>query len=305
MTDSLSATDARFLRDLGKIQTKMERAQRQVTSGKRIFDASDEPDGISPLLSTRSELAANSQLKTNLGRTKAEVDSAESGIQQAVKVLERARVVAGQAQTDFNSDSTLKSLSIEAGDLTQQLLGVANLASEGRFIFAGNSDTTLPFDFDPSFATVTPYAGSAASRQSLYPGGNPFDIAHAGDTIFDNPGSDSAGVSRSAFAALRQLKVALEAKDLGAVKLSMQAIEASFSHVSSELSFYGEAQKRVYQATADAGATELRLQTQIDRLENSDITQSILDMQQAQFAQKAALEIRGQRPRTTLFDYLG
>ena len=305
MTDSLSATDARFLRDLGKIQTKMERAQREVTSGKRIFAASDEPDGISPLLSTRSELAANSQLKTNLGRTKAEVDTAESGLQQAVKVLERARVLAGQAQTDFNSDSTLKFLSAEAGDLSKQLLGVANLTNEGRYIFAGNSDANLPFDYDPNADTVTPYAGSATSRQSLYPGGNPFDIAHAGDTIFDNPGSDSSGAPKSAFAALRQFKSALDAKDLVAVKVSMQAIEASFTHVSSELSFYGEAQRRVYEATAEVGATDLRLQTQIDRLENSDITQSILEMQQAQFAQKAALEIRGQRPRTTLFDYLG
>ncbi len=305
MTDSLSSTDIRFLRDLGKIQAKMERAQREVSSGKRIFSASDEPDGISPLLSTRAELAANAQLKTNLGRTKAEVDSAEGGLQQAVKVLERARVLAGQAQSDFNSDSTLKSLSVEAGDLTQQLLGVANLASEGRYIFAGNTDTVQPFDFDTAASTVTPYAGSAASRQSLYPGGNPFTIAHAGDTIFDNSGTDSNGISKSAFAALQQLTAALNTKDLAGVKSSMQAIEASFSHVSAELSFYGEAQKRVYEATAEVSAKDLRLTTQLARQEDSDATQSILDMQQAQFAQKAALEIRGQRPRTTLFDYLG
>ena len=305
MNDFLSATDSRFLRDLGQIQSKMERAQRQVTSGKRIFGASDEPDGISPLLSTRAELAANSQLKENLGRTKAEVDSAEGGLEQGVKLLERARVLAGQAQTDFNQASAWKSFSLEAKDLTQQLLSVANLATAGRYVFSGNTDAVQPFGYDPNLDSFTAYGGTAATRQSLYPGGAPFNIAHAGDTIFDNPGTDTAGGAKSAFGALKQLAAALEAKDVGAVKASMQSIEASFAHVSDELSFYGEVQKRVSEASAQVQSTDLHLQTQIDRLENADTTQSILEMQQAQFHQEAALKIRAQRPRTTLFDFLG
>ncbi|WP_031498708.1 flagellin [Bryobacter aggregatus] len=305
MTNSLSPSDLRFLRGLNQIQARMDRAQRQVTSGKRIFSAADEPDGISPLLSTRSELAANAQLKNNLGRTKAEVDAAEGALSSAVKTLESARVLAGQAQSDFNSESTWTSLSLQASDLTQQLLNISNLAVEGRYVFSGNSDTVQPFDFDPNLGAVTAYAGSASTRQSLYPGGSPFDIAHSGDAIFDNQTTDSNGISKSAFAALQQLKAALDARDVSAVKTSMQSIEAAFHHVSDELSFYGTAQSRVYDATAATGAADLRLNTQLNRLESADYTQSILDMQQAEFNQQSALQIRAQRPRTSLFDFLG
>ncbi len=41
MINTLSATEASFLRAIEKIQARGDRAQLQVSSGKRIFSASD------------------------------------------------------------------------------------------------------------------------------------------------------------------------------------------------------------------------------------------------------------------------
>ena len=305
MINNLSASEATFLRNIEKIQARAERAQLEVTSGKRIFSASDEPDGISALLTTRAEIDANDQIKNNLGRTKAEVDASENGLQQASKILERARTLAAQGKNGFNVESTWTALSLEAGDLNQQLLNVSNLAIEGRYIFAGNNDATQPFDFDPGLDAVTSYAGSAATRQSLFPGGNAFNISRSGDQIFDNAGVDADGVSKSAFSALKALRDALTAKDENALRDALQAVEVSAKHISGELSFYGATQRRVAEATAAAESTSLRLTSQLARLEDADLTQAILEMQQAAFQSRAAFQIRGQRPRQTLFDYLG
>jgi len=305
MINSLSASETSFLRNIERIKARVDRAQLEVSSGKRIFTASDEPDGISALLTTRSEIDANDQLKNNLGRTKAEVDAAENGLQQGIKILERARTLAAQGKNGFNVDSTWTALALEAGDLTQQLLNVSNLAVEGRYIFAGNSDGTQPFDYDPSLEAVTSYAGSAATRQSLFPGGNPFGTARAGDQIFDNAGVDANGISKSAFAAIKSLRDALTAKDETALTAALQAIETSAKNISGDLSFYGATQRRVTEAVTAAGSTSLRLTTQLTRLEDADLTQSILEMQQAQFQLQSAFQVRGQRPRQSLFDYLG
>jgi flagellar hook-associated protein 3 FlgL len=305
MIDSLSASDATFLRSLTKIQQRLERAQREVASGRRVFSASDAPDGVSALLATRAELSANEQLRKNLGRTKAEVDAAENGLQQAIRVMERARTLAAQGQNGFNVESTWKALALEAGDLLQQMLNVSNLAVEGRFVFAGNNDSVQPFDYDAGLETVTAYAGSAATKQSLFPGGNPFPVARSGEEIFDNPGVDSNGVSKSAFAALRQLRDALTARDESGMRDALQAIEASAKNLSNELSFYGATQRRVDEAMASADAATLRLQTQLSRLEDADLTVAILESQQAQFQLEAAFRVRAQRPRQSLFDFLG
>lgn len=300
MINNLNSSDSRFVSALERIQARMERAQRELSSGKRIFVASDEPDGISALLSVRSELESTEQAKLNLGRTKAEVDAAENGLQTAVKIMERARVLAGQAQSGFNDEPTWLALQQEAADLTQQLLNVSNLAIEGRYIFSGNSDTTQPFTYDPNIGAVNPYAGSAATRQSLFPGGNPFGVARSGGEIFDsqNPGE-------SAFAALRELQTSLEARDVTATREAMVNIEGAQKHISSQLSTYGAIQRRVIEANAAAESTSLRLKTQLARLEEADATQSIIDLQQAEFQQRAALQTRGAMPKTSLFDYLG
>ncbi len=300
MIDSLGSSDARFLASLERIQERLERAQRQLASGKRIFSASDEPDGISALLSVRAEFEANAQIKLNLGRTKAEVDAAENGLQLSVKIFERARVLAGQAQSGFNTDATWQALEDEAADLTQQLLNVSNLAIEGRYIFAGNSDLTQPFSFDPNFGTVSPYAGTAASRQSLFPGGSPFTIARSGGEIFD-----SSEPGKNAFAALRELQTALAARDQTAVRDAMVNVETSAKHLSSNLSYYGAVQRRVTEASAAAESTSVRLKTQLVRLEEADAVQAITDLQQATFQQQTALRVRGSLPRTSLFDFLG
>lgn len=300
MINNLNSSDSRFVSALERIQDRMELAQRELSSGKRIFVASDEPDGISALLSVRSELESTEQAKLNLGRTKAEVDAAENGLQTAVKIMERARVLAGQAQSGFNDEPTWLALQQESADLTQQLLNVSNLAIEGRYIFSGNSDTTQPFTYDPNIGAVNPYAGSAATRQSLFPGGNPFGVARSGGEIFDsqNPGE-------SAFAALRELQLSLEARDVTATREAMVNIEGAQKHVASQLSTYGAIQRRVIEANAAAEATSLRLKTQLARLEEADATQSIIDLQQAEFQQRAALQTRGAMPKTSLFDYLG
>jgi flagellar hook-associated protein 3 FlgL len=300
MIDSLSSSDSRFLSSLEKIQSRMERAQRELASGKRIFAPSDEPDGISALLSVRAELEANQQTKLNLGRTKAEVDAAENGLQLSVKIMERARVLAGQAQSSFNNEATWEALEQEAADLTQQLLNVSNLAIEGRYIFAGNSDLTQPFTYDPNTRSVNPYAGSAATRQSLYPGGNPFNVSRSGGEIFDSPNP-----GESSFAALKLLEEALAARDETAVREAMVSVESSAKHLASNLSSYGAIQRRVYEATAAAESTSLRLQTQLTRLEEADAAKSIIDLQQAQFQQQTALQAKASMPRTSLFDFLG
>ncbi len=233
------------------------------------------------------------------------MDAAENGLQQGIKILERARTLAAQGQNGFNVDSTWTALSLEAGDLTQQLLNVANLAVEGRYVFAGNTDNYQPFDYDPGLEAVTAYAGSAATRRSLFPGGNPFPIARPGDAIFDNSAIDENGVPKSAFGALKQLRDALASKDETLLKDSMKAIETSAKNIAGELSFYGAAQRRVTEASGAAEATSLRLSSQLSRLEDADLTQSIVESQQAQFQLNAAFRMRGQRKRQSLFDYLG
>lgn len=297
---SINTADQLFLRNVQKIQQRLERAQLQVSSGKRVFTASDDPDSVSSILIVRAQLEANTQLKSNLSRTKSEVDAAETGLQQAVKVMERARVLAGQAQSGFNEDTTWFAMKQEASDLTKQILNVSNTNVEGRFIFAGDSDTTQPYTFDSINGIVSSYNGAASTRKSLAPGGIPFDVSRSGGEIFD-----SSTPGASVFGALKQLEDAIAAKDPALAKDAMATIETAYQHLSGELSTYGGFQRRVTDSTTEVGQTDTRLLSQLSVLEDADASQAILDMQTATTNLQAAFQVRGKVPRTSLFDYLG
>jgi flagellin-like hook-associated protein FlgL len=72
-----------------------------------------------------------------------------------------------------------------------------------------------------------------------------------------------------------------------------------------QLAFYGNVQNKVAQATDFASTQQTQLQTQISNLQDADLTASILQLNQAQTQEQAALQAEARVPRTTLFDFLG
>ena len=54
MLTNLDPSSELFLADISRIQRKLTEAGRQVSSGKRIAVASDQPDEVAPLLQLRT-----------------------------------------------------------------------------------------------------------------------------------------------------------------------------------------------------------------------------------------------------------
>jgi len=81
-----------------------------------------------------------------------------------------------------------RTLSDEVEQLLGQLVNLANSEIEGRFIFAGDTDQTAPFSFDPSQTNaVSAYQGSTTTRQVGHPSGSRFPISRTVAAIFTAP----------------------------------------------------------------------------------------------------------------------
>src|SRR5260370_40653611 len=94
MISSLDTESLRFLSGLEQIQQSSERAQRELTSGLKINTISDAPDQIGGLWQKRWELDIAKQVDANLGRVKAEVDAAQTGLASAAPRGQRAHTPA-------------------------------------------------------------------------------------------------------------------------------------------------------------------------------------------------------------------
>ncbi len=301
VSPSLNPFDQQFLNNLNRVADRMERAQRQISTGVRMAQVSDDPDQVSTLLAARASLSAIMQIQANLGRVQAEVDAAEQALQSAAQLLDRARTLGAQAATGFMDAQGRQGIALEVGSILEQLVGLAATQVEGRFIFSGDADSLTPYTIDLSQpAPISGYLGAPATRLVQHPNGTTFPVGHTAQEIFD-----STTRAINIFAALETLRQALLANDEPAVFDAVDALRQPAAHLNSELAFYGTAQNKVAEARQFAENLALQLRTQISRIEDADLTESILELTQSQTQQQAALTSKAQMPRKTLFDYLG
>jgi flagellar hook-associated protein 3 FlgL len=300
MLSFLSTKQSAFLEDLDRIQSRSERAQRQLSSGLRMNSISDQPDQIGVLLQARAEFASTEQTKTNLNRAKTEVDAAESALQSGIQTAERIRVLGAQGLTGTSTPQTRAVLAGQVESLFSQFLSVSNTAIDGRYIFAGSADQSPPYAVDLTTASgATPYAGGNATRQIRDSSGLRLTVSRSGQEIFD-----SATPSRSAFAAINSLRTALLADDETAIRSALADVGSSLEHLNEQLAFYGSTQNQVAQATSAAEKKLLSLKIQISDTEGADLAESILELQEASTHRQAALQAKGQEDRRTIFDFL-
>src|SRR5689334_9738601 len=188
MLGPIDSSSQNFLLALGRLDERLDRAQQQVSSGKRIAAASDSPDQISELLGVRSEIARNQQIQTDLAGYQVEANVAGNALEQASRVMENVKSLISTGLNGTLAPSVQADLVNEVEGFMQDMLGIASTQVNGRYIFSGDRDTTAPYTIDLANANgVSAYAGAGSTRTAQHPDGASFAIAKTADDIFDSP----------------------------------------------------------------------------------------------------------------------
>jgi flagellar hook-associated protein 3 FlgL len=301
MISQLNPKSQLFLNGLNRIHDRLSTAQRQITSGLRVATVSDDPDQIGTLLAARQHLETAQQIKLNIGRIQGEVDGAEAALQNATVLLDRVHTLGAQGASDFQTADSRAALAGEVGSLLEQLVGLAGTSIEGRHVFAGDKDQTTPYTIDLTQTTpISTYQGAAASRRVQHPNGTTFAVAQTAQEIFDN-----TDPTKSVFKTVEALRQALLANDTTAIQTAIGNLTPATTQLSSSLSFYGTTQNKIAEALDFGEQLQTQLKSQISTLQDADVTEAIVELQQGQTQQQAALSSWAQIPRSTLFDFLG
>ncbi|BDC52475.1 flagellar hook-associated protein FlgL [Bryobacterales bacterium F-183] len=301
MISNLNSSNSRFLYSLNSIEKRLNTAQQQLSSGKRINVAADSPDDVLPLLSSRAQMESAKQINTNLDRTQTEVNAAEKALQQASNGFERARVLGSQGGSDLQDAQSRQTLAREVEAVMEQMVALARTTVEGRYIFSGDGDHLIPYTIDLSQNDpYSAYAGATTNtREVQHPNGSRFQIAKTADEIFDSTDPNS-----NVFDSLAQLRSALLANDGDAIRAANERLNEVAPHLERMLAYYGTVQNRVAAGVEYGKKLVLDIQTQIAAVESADLSAAILEQQQAQVNLSAALQSRAQLDRRSLFDYL-
>lgn len=301
MIRNLDTATERFLSNLRSISTRIDRAEREIGSGKRVANASDSPDVLANLMEAHTSIARLEQTKTNLSRVQTEVDAAESAVASSVKLMDRVRTLGMTGASNMQSPETRQSIAGELSSIIERLVGIANTEVDGRFIFSGDTDQGPAFLYDAAQVPVWGnYLGSPATRRAMHPTGVTFSVSQDAGQIFTN-----ADPSKNVLQAIETMRAALLSNDEKAMTDALGPLAGISTQLNSALSFYGNTQSQLAEATDTTAKLKLQIESERSTLEDTDLTSSIVELQQLKFGQQAALEVRGSIPRTSLFDYLG
>jgi flagellar hook-associated protein 3 FlgL len=305
MISNLDAGAKRFLGDIGRVQRRIAEAGAQVSSGKKFVTASDAPDQVQALLQLRAERARNTQIQANLAMAGTEAASADAALTDAIKLMDRARVLAAQGGTAMLDASTRRSLALESQTLLEQMVVDASASVQGRYIFSGDQDASPAYQVDLTLPEgVVQLSASSSTRRIEHPAGGSFAASLTAPEVFDtrdvfgNPAADNV------FAALNSLRVALETGDTAAVTSTGVSIVAASQRLNTSQAFYGNVERRIQDAAKYASSYDIRLQAQLSEKEDADVAAAAVELTQANTQLQAAFQMRAKLPTSSLFDYL-
>src|SRR5260370_21897718 len=106
MINSINPSADNFLIDINRLEARAERAQRQLSSGLRVSQPSDDPVQVSNILQLGSAVARHAQIGANLNLVKAEGDGGPQTLSTAAATFEKITVLGAQGAQFVQSGHT-------------------------------------------------------------------------------------------------------------------------------------------------------------------------------------------------------
>lgn len=187
------------LLQLQKRQTEMTEAQQQLTSGKRVSRASDDPTAAARAERALASITRIDADKRGVEASKGLMALTESSLGNAGDLLQRARELLVAAGNASYGDAQRKGLATELRGIRQELLSVANRSDgAGGFLFGGQGASQPPFIDAPGGVQFRGTAGVAetAGDESLplsMDGGAAWMAARTGNGQFESRVVTSTG----------------------------------------------------------------------------------------------------------------
>lgn len=295
------------LSTLQKRQADLVELQMQLTSGKRVARASDDP-----VAAARAERAMAIEKRTtadqrSLDASRSAMVQAESALGSAGELLQQVREQLLAAGDASYSDDQRASLAQAIRGLRDQLLALANQGDgAGNALFGGQGSTATPFLDAPGGVT---FAGTPGVLMTA--GAEPLPLTVDGSAIWlQIPDPDTGADTLSVFDVLDRVATELETPGLdndgviAAVQAGVQDVDAALNHLLAARSGLGELLNRQDSVELRLSMQGLQASAERSYAEDLDMIQALADFQNQQTGYDAALQAYATVQRLSLFDYV-
>lgn len=148
-------TNSMLVRDMlwnaNKNLVSMSARQKELSSGKRIQKASDDPVGTTMVIKYKTDIAEAEQYKKNIQSGLGWMEVSESSMMNIKELLQRIRELTVRGANGTNTAEDTQKIKSEITQLSEELLVLGNSTNAGRYIFSGLETNEKLFNKDGTY----------------------------------------------------------------------------------------------------------------------------------------------------------
>src|SRR5580704_2040892 len=275
MFAGISPAGQQFVNNVNNIQSAVNQAQQEVSTGLNLNQPSDAPDEVSPALQLLTQIDQNQTMNTNLTAVQANVNAAETALSSSVSLLQSASTMAAEATGPNETASTRQGMAQSVQALMQEMVSNSQTQVNGQYVFSGDQSSAPLYQLDLNAPTGVDKLATATNTNLVQlPDGSQVSVTLTANSVFDDSDNTGAPTANNVFAALNGLRVALLNNDTTGIANSMTALQSASTYMNTQLAQIGSAQSTMSSALTDNQNDSVQLQTQLSSLRDANMAEA-------------------------------
>lgn len=265
--------------DMTRRLEALDRSRQQLSSGRAITYASDDPAGAGRAMALRSAQTARLQEQRNASDARTQLDLADSSLQGLSSRMRRVRDLVVQGANTNTSATSRAAMAKEIGAIREEAVAIANARHDGRPLFSGFTDADAVVRGPAGWR----YQGDAGQVRRRLGESDVVTTNVTADDVFGFADGDDL------FTMLDDLEAKMSAGDVDGLGQSLDGIDTATDRVLGGLAEIGAARNRVDAALRRNEDALLAIRGELSLVEDVSLAEATMELQMQETAYQATL----------------
>jgi len=285
------------LRDINQAAEDLARAQREVSSLRRVRVPSDDPAASAAIVGERSEMRVFDSYAKASDSVDSRLRVIDSALSDVISNLTYAQTTAAAARPSFVTQAQRDAYANQLTGVRDAILSDLSIQYRNTYVFSGTAATVAPYEKNAT-GTVQPYAGDSG-RMVL-----DIDRNRSVEVTIDARSFVQGADAEDLFQVFDDLIAAVQTGDAAGIDTGMAGLQRAFDRVTAAQSRVGNGLATIEDNKTRLGEMRRASDTRRSELEDANLADAITRMQQAEAARNAAVAAVGATARLSLLDFL-
>jgi flagellar hook-associated protein 3 FlgL len=281
--------------DVNQAAERYATKSEQVSSGKRMQSAADDPSAFSGGIRERTEMATLDTFIASGDNANSRLSVADSVLSDFIKEIESAQSAGAAGRSTVLTQAQRDATALQIRGLRDSMLSSLNTQYQGIYLFSGGQSNTPPYSAGPP---ISGYQGDANVQSVDVARGRAVQVTWNGQTI------TQGSAANDVFTTLTNLANAVQTGNMTGIDTALQEVNAAHDRATAAQSTVGADIAGLAEDRSRLDALRRAADQRRSKFEDANLAEAISGAAQGQQAYQAALTALGKAGQLSLLDYL-